>query len=203
MRRHAGSLRSQRTRRQIMDAACQLMIRQGYAATSMRQIAGRAHLALGGIYNHFSSKSEVFGAILQDRHPFREILPILGSVEGDSAEAYVRNAARTLVTELGRHPDFLKLMLIDAVEFKAAHIRSLLKDASPLVLPVADRLTQLDGKLRSGPRLTYARGFLGMIFTYYLTDTLLPDREASQRQAQTLEHYVDIFLHGILVEEAM
>ena len=44
------------TRLAIEDAAVNLFMEHGYHATSMRQIAERAGLALGGIYNHFSSK---------------------------------------------------------------------------------------------------------------------------------------------------
>jgi len=43
------------TRLTIEDAAVELFMEHGYHATSMRQIAERAGLALGGIYNHFAS----------------------------------------------------------------------------------------------------------------------------------------------------
>jgi AcrR family transcriptional regulator len=54
--------KGEQTRHSILSAAYSLIIRQGYAATSMRQIAEKSGLALGGIYNHFSSKEEVFRA---------------------------------------------------------------------------------------------------------------------------------------------
>lgn len=193
--------RGERTRREIMDAAYRLMVRQGYAATSMRQIADRAHLALGGIYNHFASKAEVFGAIIEERHPFLEILPILKAVEGDSIQDFVRNAAHTLVAELGHHPDFLNLMLIEIVEFKAAHVPALFRRFSPMVLPVAERVGRLDGRVRPMPSLDLARAFLGMFFSYYITGVLLRQNVAPSSQADTLDHFVDIFLHGILAEE--
>ena len=48
------------TRLAIEDAALELYMEHGYHATSMRQIADQAGLALGGIYNHFKSKEEIF-----------------------------------------------------------------------------------------------------------------------------------------------
>ena len=51
------------TRLAIEEAALELFMEQGYHATSMRQIADKAGLALGGIYNHFSSKDEIFEAV--------------------------------------------------------------------------------------------------------------------------------------------
>lgn len=200
MRAHTAS-KGTRTRRQIMDAAYRLMIRQGYAATSMRQIAARAHLALGGIYNHFGSKAEVFRAILEERHPLLEILPTLDAVDGESVEAFVRNAAHTLVDELGHHPDFLNLMLIEIVEFKSVHVPRLLGRFIPLVLPIAQRITDSDGGVRPMPPLDLARAFLGMFFSYYITGILLRETAPSSDPTQTLDHFVDIFLHGILAAE--
>ncbi|MGQ9833477.1 MAG: TetR/AcrR family transcriptional regulator, partial [Candidatus Villigracilaceae bacterium] len=68
--------KGERTRQAVMEAAYDLFLEQGYAATSMRQIAERAGLALGGIYNHFSGKEAIFGELILDRHPYHQILPI-------------------------------------------------------------------------------------------------------------------------------
>ena len=57
------------TRLAIEDAALELYMEQGYHATSMRQIADRSGLALGGIYNHFGGKEQIFEALIVDRHP--------------------------------------------------------------------------------------------------------------------------------------
>ena len=70
------------TRLAMEDAAISLFLEQGYHATSMRQIAERAGLALGGIYNHFASKDEIFEAIIIDQHPYKKILPLVLAVEG-------------------------------------------------------------------------------------------------------------------------
>ncbi len=201
MPKHHLAAKGDRTRRQILDAAYRLMIRQGYAATSMRQIAARAHLALGGIYNHFSSKAEVFAVIVEERHPFLAILPILITVQGDSVESFVRNAAHTLVDELGHHPDFLNLMLIEIVEFKAAHLPRLFDRFIPLVTPLAERTAMLNGPVRPMPPIDLARAFVGMFFSYYITEILIGQARQSPPSSRTLDHFVDIFLHGILVEE--
>jgi TetR/AcrR family transcriptional repressor of nem operon len=52
------------TRLAIEDAAISLFLEHGYHATSMRQIADQAGLALGGIYNHFKSKEALAAEIL-------------------------------------------------------------------------------------------------------------------------------------------
>ena len=190
--------KGERTRQTILESAYNLIIKQGYAATSMRQIAESAGLALGGIYNHYSSKEDVFRAIIEERHPFFQIIPILNSVEGETVEEFVRNAARTLVAELGHHPDFLNLMLTEIVEFKASHVPGLFEKFFPMVLPLIQRLGKLDGNMRQIPPYILARAFLGMFFSYYITEILVARSMPPEMQVNALDYFADIFLHGIL-----
>jgi AcrR family transcriptional regulator len=193
--------KGERTSRAIIDAAYDLIVAQGFAATSMRQIADRAGLALGSIYNHFSSKEEVFRAILEERHPFFQIVPILNSVEGETIEAFARNAAHTLIAELGHHPEFLNLLLIEIVEFKGEHVPLVFEKMLPMILQLAQRLSNLGGNMREIPQLVLARAFLGMFFSYFITELLLNQTKFMAMQTNALDHFVDIFLHGILSDE--
>ena len=195
--------KGERTRQVVLDAAYRLIIEQGYAATSMRQIADKAGLALGGIYNHFSSKEQVFHAILEERHPFIQIVPILNSVQGDHVEEFVRNAAHTLVDQLGHHPDFLNLMLIEIVEFGGEHVPLLFGKYFPMLLPLAQRISGLNGNMRSIPAFVLVRAFLGMFFSYYITEILLGQAIPKEMQVNALDYFVDIFLHGVLVKETV
>lgn len=194
--------RGERTRRAILDGAYRLIIKQGFAATSMREIAIQSHVALGGIYNHFGSKEEVFRAIVEERHPFIHVLPVLQSVDGETLEEFVRNAARTLVEELRRHPDFLNLMLIEIVEFKARHVPGLFQKFLPMAAPLLHRLAPLRSGMRDIPPMILARAFLGMFFSYYITEALLGRSLPPAMSVGAMDHYVEIFLHGVLEEEA-
>jgi len=191
----------ERTHQAILDAAYSLIIEQGYAATSMRQIAERAGLALGGIYNHFPSKADVFRTIILERHPFFQILPLLNSVQGSTIEEFVRRAARLLIDELGHHPDFLNLMLTEIVEFKGEHVPLVFAKVFPLVLPLGQRIASLPGAVRPIPAPVLVRAFLGMFFSYYITGVLLGPAMPPEMQADALDHFVEIFLYGILVDK--
>jgi AcrR family transcriptional regulator len=48
------------SRANILRAAHDLFLQQGYHGTSMRQIAEGAGTALGAIYNHFPGKETIF-----------------------------------------------------------------------------------------------------------------------------------------------
>jgi AcrR family transcriptional regulator len=51
--------RSEQTRLQLLSAAAELLRADGYAATSMVDIARAAGVTKGGLYFHFSSKDEI------------------------------------------------------------------------------------------------------------------------------------------------
>lgn len=201
MKSQPALVRGERTRRAVLDASYRLFIKQGFAATSMREIAAHSHLALGGIYNHFASKEAIFRAIMEERHPFLQIIPLLNSVEGEGVEAFVRNAAHTLVTELGHRPDFLNLMLIEIVEFKARHVPLLFSKVLPVASPLAARIGATDGAIRDIPAIVLARAFLGMFFSYYITEVLLSRAMPAATSDDAIDDFVDIFLRGILKEE--
>ncbi len=193
--------KGERTRQAILEAAYKLIIHQGYAATSMRQIADKAGLALGGIYNHFSSKEDVFTAIVIERHPIIQIIPIIQAADGDTVEEFVRNAAQALVDQLKRHPEFVNLMLTEMVEFKGEHMALVFEKMLPTVLQVSERLSHLEGDLRPMPTPVMLRAFAGMFLFYFMTEKLIGPGMPPSMRTDALDHFVEILLHGILKQE--
>src|SRR5580698_7433873 len=58
--------RSDAKRRAILDVASEVFVAQGYAATSMSEIAARLGGSKGTLYNYFRSKEELFSAFIVD-----------------------------------------------------------------------------------------------------------------------------------------
>jgi AcrR family transcriptional regulator len=192
-----SSNKSERTRRAILEASYSLFLDQGFHATSMRQIARKSKLALGGIYNHFASKEEIFSVIIAERHPYHQIVPLLASAEGDTVDEFLSNAARLLVDALGDNPDFLNIMLIEIVEFKAKHVPDLFEALFPQVIQIGMRLKSYDDQVRPIPIELMMRAFLGMFFSYYITQIMLAGLMPAGMQKDALNSFVDIFLNGI------
>jgi AcrR family transcriptional regulator len=191
--------KGERTRQTILQAAYDLFLEQGYAATSMRQIAERTGLALGGIYNHFKNKQAIFSELVIGRHPFHQVLPLLQAAPGDTVEEFVRNAARRMLDELGRRPDFIKLMFIELVEFNGRDLPQMFQVVFPQILPLIQRFQAGREKIRSIPPYVLFRAFIGLFFSFYMTEFLLAGTPAMTLQENALDHFVDIFLHGIMI----
>ena len=189
------------TRLAVEDAAIELFMEQGYHATSMRQIADKAGLALGGIYNHFKSKDEIFEAIVVDKHPYKRILPLVMDTPGETAEEFLRNAFKVTVTELGKNPIYMKLMMIEMVEFNGMHGASMLKEIVPKVLPVFEQMLKVRKGLRISNPALFLRSFFGMIISYFITETLTTNSIVSKLMPKdAADIYIDMYLHGVLKE---
>lgn len=72
----ARALKERRSR--IVDAALSCFLEFGYNQTGIRQIAKRAGISLGNLYNHFASKEEVLAEIAvleqQELLPYQQML---------------------------------------------------------------------------------------------------------------------------------
>lgn len=191
--------RGEQTRTAILQAAHDLFIEQGYHGTSMRQIAKESRLALGGLYNHFSSKEKVFEAVFLAFHPYHEVLPLISSARGDNLEQLVQDAVQRMVQAVQGRPDFMNLMFIELVEFKSVHARQLFASLFPQGLQILQHLVgSFPDQMRPIPAPMVLRTFLGLFFGYYLTETALASGGPPEFHVNAMQHFVDIYLHGVL-----
>ena len=193
--------RGERTRTEIIQAAHDLFIQQGYHGTSMRQIAGQAGIALGGLYNHFESKEEVFKAVLYEYHPYREIFPFIDQSNNQDIEQFLRAAIHRMVQVMQQRPDFMNLMFIEIVEFKSTHIQELFNLIMPQAMPLVFKVMQAHQvELRPIPPFMLMRIFIGLFFAYYLTEIVISDHAPQEFRLGAEDYFVDLVLHGILAQ---
>ncbi len=113
-----------RTRQRLLSEAERLFREQGYAATSLEQIAEAAEVTKGAIYGHFSSKEDLllsaieaaptpdYGATLNDRsRPLRERLAEFGGAVARDEATMDREALAVYLEFLSailRNPEALR-----------------------------------------------------------------------------------------------
>jgi AcrR family transcriptional regulator len=192
--------KGERTRAVLLDAAKRLFVAKGYHGTSMREIADEAGLALGGIYNHFGNKEDVFVGVLMERHPFLVVLPALQTAQGQTVEALLRDAAQRMLVEMSRNQEFLNLMFIELVEFEAKHVPQLYQALFPPLLQFAQQLEAARGPLRDIPGPLVLRSFLGLFFSYFITDLIMGSQMPTEMKTGAFDYFIDIYLHGVLAE---
>lgn len=95
--------RSDAKRRAILDVASEVFLAQGYASTSMSEIAAKLGGSKGTLYNYFRSKDELFSAFIVDMCQVRaeaifDPLPPIG--EGRSVRESLIELGLSLMTFL-------------------------------------------------------------------------------------------------------
>jgi AcrR family transcriptional regulator len=60
-------VRTEDTRRRLLEAARRVFLRRGWAATSLEMIVREAGLTKGAVYSRFRSKADLFLALLEER----------------------------------------------------------------------------------------------------------------------------------------
>ena len=97
--------RAQQARRQrVVDAAMGLGLEGGYEAVQMRDVAARAHVAMGTVYRYFSSKDHLLAAALV--HWVEQLDARLAQAppRGATASARVIDVLERALRAMGRQP---------------------------------------------------------------------------------------------------
>jgi len=186
----------------LLDAAFGLFLTQGYHGTSMRQVAGRAGITPGTIYNHFESKEALFVALLSERVPHRAIIGALSHAEGDTVEAIIQDSLVRMVDAAADQFDNFRLMFIELIEFQARHAGTIGQLFLPQLMAFIERLKKADGRLRPMRPVLLARAFFGLFFSYVLTAALLRDVAGFEVSQEDVSQLGEIFLFGVLEEGA-
>jgi AcrR family transcriptional regulator len=193
--------KSAETRTQIIETAYSLFVQKGYNATSMREISQEAGLTVGAIYNHFATKEDIWIQIVDVKHPYHEIIPLILSIQGDTVTDVLRAAARTLVQYLSKRPDIFNMIFIELVEFRAAHVHDIYETIVPKLLPLRDILNDKKGHLRDIPTPILLRSFVGLFFSFYITGVMMKSMPLVTNDEAALDQFVNLYLAGILAED--
>lgn len=114
----------------ILAVAARLLREQGYDATSLRDIALRAHIPLGSIYYHFPSKEELFASVYEEGIQRLTTAIKKATEQRQSPWEQFENACITHVEHLCGGDDFTAV--------------SIPTNLPRIVGPIRNRLTQLN-----------------------------------------------------------
>lgn len=132
-RRYRSPLRAAQaasTRRAVLDAARDLFLTRGWAATGMRDVAAAAGVSPETVYAHFSSKRGLLRAVGDT------------SVMGDDAEVAVAERPEFLALGRGDRTERIRAAarLVTGIQERTAPVARLLRHAAAADAEVADML---------------------------------------------------------------
>jgi AcrR family transcriptional regulator len=202
----AGTARARRKEQrpgEILDAAFEEFVLQGYTATRLEDIAARAGVTKGTIYVYFESKERVFEALVREigNALHEEIAPLFEDRSEPTAQSIRADLMRiySVFANDRRDRELLRLLVSESVRFP-----ELIDDYfQNFVRPLLDRLSQrlrqgiVTGAFRATPVVNYPELLLGPALSLHIWKLLFSDRkplDAEQHFAAAL----DLILMGIL-----
>lgn len=171
--------RSEQSRRQVLDAALSLFSRQGFRATTVREIANEARVSIGNVYHHFPDKEAIFRSLLDEfaaitrsrRYPY--VRALTSGRFPDNLEQ-LGIAARDSVREFR---SYIALFYVDVIEFEGTHMEGFYRQMGGSYAALIDQegggLQDLQARLRAGVSPLSALLLTSRIFFNYFSLEIL------------------------------
>ena len=190
---------------ELLDAALDLFVERGFAATRLDDVARAAGVSKGTLYLYFCSKEELFKAVVRE-----SVVPHLGEAEGmldhftgDSAEL-LRGLMTTWWDKIGntKLSGLTKLMIAEAGNFPDLarfYQEEVIDRGGKLVTKMLERgiergeIRHVDIEIAS--RILIAPILMMMLWKH--SEGVCPI--APDQLGAYLEQFIDMALHGLLI----
>lgn len=194
----------------IEEAARELFIKQGFHATSMRDIAKTAEVSLGNLYNYYETKEAIYQSIINRYSEIvnQKLSDIFDQIDEPLEPSNLRNFGKMVGELVNQHSDFWLLMYIDVLEFQNSHFRKMFEGLTIRFSKVfGEKFAEAKerGDLRTGVDATVAFTAVYMqFFNYFLVEKLFGgNQHLGLNDEQALNHLTKIFAYGTLSEEKL
>ena len=108
--------RGVRSRELVLDAAERVMAEDGFEAATLARVVEESGVPMSSVYHYYGSKDGILLAVMErGAERFFADLPLADRRLGRSAE-HLQRVISTAVRTLERHPSFLRLMVVFAVQ---------------------------------------------------------------------------------------
>lgn len=189
----------------IEDAAKELFIRQGFHATSMRDIASRAGTSLGNLYNYYRTKESILESIIAKYQKVIDarLQDLFADIEDPFEPETLKGFGRAVSKMVDEHRDYWLLMYIDVLEFENLHFRRMFEGLTGKLRKRFAR--QFDELQRQGALcdgIDPAVGFTAVymqFFSYFLVEKLFGgNRHFGISDDEVVNSISHVFCRGIL-----
>jgi AcrR family transcriptional regulator len=189
----------------IEEAAKQLFIKQGFHATSMRDIAAGTGTSLGNLYNYFRTKEEILESIIRRYQKVidERLRAMFDEIEEPFQPESLIKFGRLVKEMVNDHHDFWLLMYIDVLEFENRHFRKMFEGLTRnLRRRFGGYFTELkeSGALYDGidPAVGFTAAYM-QFFNYFLVEKLFGgNRHFGIGDDQVIIKLTEIFCRGVM-----
>ena len=186
----------------IISSAIELFAHKGFRGTTTREIAAAVGVSEPVLYQHFATKSALYTAIVD--HMMDELAAEGPEFEkmretADARGCFLWVGLRILswFRDGGQRPRLLHFSALEGHELA----RLWHEKATRMLRTYLESLVQKhrgQGLIRQIPDRVATKAFVGMVANYGIDLTFFECDDLGMTHEQVVEHFVDIFLHGIM-----
>lgn len=188
----------------IEAAALELFTRQGFHSTRMREIAEKAEISSGSIYNYYPSKESLFASLVKNyRSCMRSFRGrVLRALEDPFSENGLRLLALAVRSMVYHDAEYQLLTFIDIIEFQNQHFvdtfYKMPEQFRRIMGPVLNKVRKQKGWCGEDPAFALAAIYL-YLFTYFTVERLMQrgNQHLGIPDSQAIEQFIDVFAHGL------
>jgi len=167
--------KSERSRRQVLDAALRLFSTRGFRATSVRDIAEAAGVSTGNLYHHFPDKEAIFRTLLDE---YREIasseqFPLYRAMQTGAFPDNLEDLGFAARDSVKQYKRYMLLVFVDVIEFDGTHIREFYKSLAKWFGEIVQQHPEVKGRVRDNVSASAAMQLVARTFISYFQLELL------------------------------
>ena len=196
-------MKSDERRAAIVQSAILLFAEKGFRGTTTRALASTLGVTEPVLYQHFSTKRELYTAIIEEKA--REATVQVSSLNRLAAasddRAFFAALGELILRRYERDPELSRLLLFSCLErheLAELFFERLFQGAYRQVMDYIRRRIREGAFRKVNPEIA-ARGLIGMISYHGLVGLLLPGRFGKPNRRRVVDEMVTVFLGGIAV----
>jgi AcrR family transcriptional regulator len=188
-------------RRQIIDSATELFSSDGYEKATVKQIAQTCDVTEAALYRHFSSKAEIYTAVLESLEERLSHEGIFATLADEKdIERLLRGLAEHILRFFGKNEDVYRLLLFAALQGHARAKRVFTMVRGRYIKFLKKRLDELceSGVVVEKNNEITARCFVGMVFDCALGLSIFKGMQGRMfPPAAVVDNNIPIYVKGL------
>jgi AcrR family transcriptional regulator len=196
-------------RRQILQTAVRLFSTHGFSGTTTRKIAEAAGVSEAMVFKHFSTKEDLYGAILHEkaceegshRFPWDGNEPLQKAIEEKDDFNVFYQIALHAMNKQQADVGFMRLMFFSALEEHELAERFFTEFVSKVYDFIGGYVEQRqkDGEMREVNPRVVVRAFIGMVLHHSLNNILWDKKQTLLKisNEEAAQNFAEIILQGV------
>ena len=189
-------------RKKIIDAASDILVKEGYENLSIRKIASRIEYSPGIIYHYFKDKSEIIAFVVEEG--YGDILKSISEipVDAQNPDRAIVNGLKSYIEIMLENPQQFRAILMNDIEVIQEKVNMLQEGVSKKRKSIQGLCTLVKLAIEKNIFREVDIELTAQIIwtaTHGLVSRLILEKNISEQQKQRLiNHHFEILINGLL-----